>query len=203
MRSCSQEQRRSVDRGTCGPGIQPRKRITPGRRRCRRKRKAPPGAPISRGAPESRAGTGRSRVCPGPQLPWDASGSLRTYADDERTREVGQPCSTCEVHEQRRATGGGGDGGKRAGQREPASAKRVPDTEPEQRAQCARAGTSSSSKGQEVAVHGAPASHLQPGHAANGVLLAEEGSRSRRGWRDVAALWGGTGGKYPGPFRQA
>jgi RNA-directed DNA polymerase len=47
---------------------------------------------------------------------WDASGSLRTYADDERTREVGQTCSTCEVPEQGRATGGGGDGGKRAGQ---------------------------------------------------------------------------------------
>ena len=45
----------SVDRGTCGPGIQPRKKLTPGRRRCRRKRKAPPGAPISRGALESRA----------------------------------------------------------------------------------------------------------------------------------------------------
>src|SRR6267143_526320 len=55
MRSRSQERRRSVDRGTCGPGIQPRKKLTPGRRRCRRKRKAPSGAPISRGAPESRA----------------------------------------------------------------------------------------------------------------------------------------------------
>src|SRR5258705_173270 len=55
MRSCSQGQRRSVDRGTCGPGIQPRKKLPPGRRRCRRKRKAPSGAPISRGVPESRA----------------------------------------------------------------------------------------------------------------------------------------------------
>src|SRR3989475_4643668 len=55
MRSRSQGRRRSVDRGTCGPGIQPRKNLTPGRRRCRRKRKAPSGAPISRGAPESRA----------------------------------------------------------------------------------------------------------------------------------------------------
>src|SRR5712664_1735597 len=55
MRSCSQGRRRSVDRGTCGPGIQPRKRLTPGRRRWRRKRKATSGAPISRGAPESRA----------------------------------------------------------------------------------------------------------------------------------------------------
>src|SRR5437667_8376935 len=55
MRSHSQGRRRSVDRGTCGPGIQPRKKLTPGRRRCKEKRKAPSGAPISRGAPESRA----------------------------------------------------------------------------------------------------------------------------------------------------
>ena len=37
-----------------------------------------------------RMGTGRSQVRPRPQLPWDVSGSLRTYADDERTWEVGQ-----------------------------------------------------------------------------------------------------------------
>src|ERR1700722_10324842 len=55
MRSRSQGRRRSVDRGTCGPGIEPRKKLTPGRRRCKEKRKAPFGAPISRGAPESRA----------------------------------------------------------------------------------------------------------------------------------------------------
>src|SRR5438445_167929 len=91
-----------------------------------------------------RAGTGRSQVCPGLLLPRDTSGSLRTYADDERTWEVGQTCSTCEVSEQGRATGGGGDGGKGSGQREPASAKRVPDTEPGGRAECAGAGTSSS-----------------------------------------------------------
>src|SRR6202166_3489218 len=47
MRSRSQGRRRSVDRGTCGPGIQPRKFLPPGGRRCRRKRKAPSGAPIS------------------------------------------------------------------------------------------------------------------------------------------------------------
>src|SRR5713101_1895209 len=55
MRSCSQGQRRSVDRGTCGPGIQPRKKLTPGCRRCKEKRKAPSSAPISRGVLESRA----------------------------------------------------------------------------------------------------------------------------------------------------
>src|SRR5467141_4266788 len=41
-----------------------------------------------------RSGTGRSHVRPRLQLPWDASGSLRTYADDERTWEVGQTSST-------------------------------------------------------------------------------------------------------------
>src|SRR6202022_4312336 len=55
MRSRSQGRRRSVDRGTCGPGIQPRKKLTSGRRRCKEKRKAPSGTPISRGVPESRA----------------------------------------------------------------------------------------------------------------------------------------------------
>src|SRR6516165_540830 len=65
------------------------------------------------------AGTGRSPARPGPSVPRDASGSLRTHADDERTGEVGQTRSTGEVSEQRRATGGGGDGGKGSGQREP------------------------------------------------------------------------------------
>ena len=80
----------------------------------------------------------------------DASGSPRTYADDERPREVGQTRSTCEVSEPGRATGRGGDGGKGPGQRKPATAKRVPDTEPDRRAQCAGAGTSSSKAGEKV-----------------------------------------------------
>src|SRR5437870_6435762 len=63
MRSCSQGQRRSVDRGTCGPGIQPRKFLSPGRRRCKEKRKAPSDAPISRGVPESRAVRDPVHVC--------------------------------------------------------------------------------------------------------------------------------------------
>ena len=41
-----------------------------------------------------RMGTGRSQVRPELLLRWDASGSPRTYADDERTWEVGQTCST-------------------------------------------------------------------------------------------------------------
>ena len=55
MRSFSQGKRRSVDRGTCGPGIQPRKNLAPGRRRCKEKRKAPSDASISRDAAGSRA----------------------------------------------------------------------------------------------------------------------------------------------------
>src|SRR6266853_1332690 len=91
-----------------------------------------------------RAGRVFSRVR---QLPRDASGSLGTYADDERTWEVGQTYCTGEVPEQRRATGSGGDGGKGSGQREPAPAKRVPDTEPGRRVQRVGAGTSSSKSG--------------------------------------------------------
>src|SRR5215207_5119340 len=55
MRSGLRGPRRSVDRGTCGPGIQPRKKHPVGRRRCRRKRKAPPGVSISRDTPGSHA----------------------------------------------------------------------------------------------------------------------------------------------------
>src|SRR5213593_509597 len=55
MRSCPQGQRRSVDRGTCGPGIEPRKNIAPGCRRCKEKRKATPSASISREASGPRA----------------------------------------------------------------------------------------------------------------------------------------------------
>jgi len=55
MRSRPRGRRRKIDKGTCGPGLQPRTRFTPGRRRCGRKPKAPSGAPKSRGAPESRA----------------------------------------------------------------------------------------------------------------------------------------------------
>src|SRR5438105_14907698 len=91
-----------------------------------------------------RVGTGRSRVHPRRNMSGGASGSPRTHADEERTREVGQTGSTYEVSEQGWATSDGGDGGKRSDQREPATAKRVPDTEPDGHAQCAAAGTSSS-----------------------------------------------------------
>src|SRR6202795_815733 len=91
-----------------------------------------------------RTRTGRSWVRPPPMAWRDASGSLRTYADDERTQEVGQSRSTDEVAEQGRATGGGGGGGKGTGQGEPAPAKRASDSVPARRAQCAGASTSGS-----------------------------------------------------------
>jgi hypothetical protein len=70
------------------------------------------------------------------------SGSLKMYADDERTREAGQTHSTGEVSEQGRATGGGRDGGKGFDQGKSATAKRVPDSEPDRCAQRAGADTS-------------------------------------------------------------
>jgi len=52
--------------------------------------------------------------------PRAVSGSPRTHADDERAQEVGRSRSTVEVSEQSQATtGGGGDGGKGTGQRNP------------------------------------------------------------------------------------
>ena len=47
--------------------------------------------------------------------------------------------------------------------------------------QCAGAGTSGSKKGQEAAVHRAPAPRLQPRHAAGGVLRPQAGRRTGRG----------------------
>src|SRR5215469_2540387 len=93
------------------------------------------------------AGTGRSHVCLQERELQTVSGSQRTYVDDERTWEVGRFCSTCEVAEQCRGTGNGGDGGKRAGQGELARVQRAPDSGPGQHAQRARAGTSSSNEG--------------------------------------------------------
>src|SRR5207253_5966759 len=136
MRARPQGRGRSVGRGTCRLGIEPRNLLprcasggysgvptrwidaeghTGGAVSARR-----PGTPRGRrphactDAP--RTGTGRSRVCRRLREPQAASGSPRTYADDGRTREVGQPRSTREATEQRRGTGGGGGGGKGAGQ---------------------------------------------------------------------------------------
>src|SRR5204862_7960310 len=85
-----------------------------------------------------------------------AAGSLRTYADDERSWEVGQVRSTGEAAERRRATAGrGGGGGKGPGQGELAREQRVPDPAPGQREQRSGAGTLGCKEGQETEVHGA------------------------------------------------
>jgi hypothetical protein len=183
---------------------------------CRRKRKAPPGASIWRDAPGSCGVRDpvhvRTHLVREPGGPVSARGRwsrgtrrevLRTYADDERTREVGQSRSTREVPEQRRATGRGGDGGKGSGQRKLAPVQRAPDTEPGRRAQCAGAGTSSGKTGQNAAVHRAPAPYLRHPATPDGVPRAEARCRAGCGWRDVAARRGGAGGTSPGPCRTA
>src|SRR3990172_60733 len=110
---------------------------------------------------ETRRGPGRSGVGVGRCTPQAASGSPRTYADDGRTREVGQARSTWEAAEQSPGTGGGGGGGKGSGQGELARAQRTPDTGPGRCAQRARAGTSGSKKAQETAGHRAPAPRVR------------------------------------------
>src|SRR5215831_3383965 len=64
------------------------------------------------------AGTGRSHVCLQRRELQTVSESQRTYTDDGRTWEVGQPRSTCKLAEQNRGTGSGGEGGKGAGRGE-------------------------------------------------------------------------------------
>ena len=62
----------------------------------------------------------------------DASGSLRTHAEDVRTQAVGWLHSTWEIPEQTwNDLGSGGDGGKATSQREDASEFHAPDTEPD------------------------------------------------------------------------
>jgi hypothetical protein len=63
----------------------------------------------------------------------DASGSLRTHAEDERTQAVGWSHSTWEVLEQDwNDNRCGEDGGKATSQREGASESHAPDTEPDE-----------------------------------------------------------------------
>jgi RNA-directed DNA polymerase len=57
---------------------------------------------------------------------------------------------SCEVLEQGWATGGGGDGGKRFDQGKSATAKRVPNSEPDRRAQCAGEIRQAASKDEEM-----------------------------------------------------
>src|SRR6266576_361126 len=86
-------------------------------------------------------GTGRSHVCLWLRELQAASGSRRTYGDEERTGEVGRFHRTSEIAEQSRGTGSGGDGGEGTGQGKLARVQRAPDSGPGWRAQRARAGT--------------------------------------------------------------
>jgi len=102
LRSCSQEQRRSVDRGTCGPGIQPRKFLLrdadavrrSGRPHLERRYREALQSPARSETPCTYADTSlgnREIPCsPKAAVALGRVGSLRTYADDERTWEVGQ-----------------------------------------------------------------------------------------------------------------
>src|SRR5580692_5919413 len=88
----------------------------------------------------------REIPCPPLKVLKAVSGSRKAYADDERAGEVGRSGSTCEVPEQSRATGGGGDGGKRSGQGELDRAKHPPDTRAGKGAKRTGTGTSSCSQ---------------------------------------------------------
>src|SRR5665648_141845 len=94
----------------------------------------------------TRARTGRSHVLPEQWCDWIVLGSLRTLSNNERTWEVGQLCSICEVAEQgHRDQFGrdacGGDGEKTTGQRKSARANHRPNPESGTCAKCARADT--------------------------------------------------------------
>jgi|SRR5579864_7334885 hypothetical protein len=87
--ACSQEQRRSVDRGACGPGIEPRKtflRDADAVRRCGRhhlicRYREVDQSPARSETPCTYVGISHgNREVPGPprpQWPWDASGKSK------------------------------------------------------------------------------------------------------------------------------
>ena len=148
------------------------------------------------------AGTGRSRGRPRRMAPRAASGSPRTHADDERAREVGQARSTGKSPNKAGRPAAEGVEGRGLAKGNP-SQQNAPRTQSrDRRAQCAGAGTSGSKKGQEAAVHRAPAPRLRRRAPAGGVPRAEARRGAGRRRRDVAALRRGPGGEPPGPLRR-
>ena len=115
MRRRPRGRRRSVDRGTCGPGIEPRNQTVRGAdavvRGGRQHARAPPSRGM-RAAPRGRrpraraeplcARTGRSPRCPPRWCGGPRREGQRPNADDERPGEVGQARSTDEAAEQSR-----------------------------------------------------------------------------------------------------
>ena len=158
MRSRSRGRRRSVDRGTCGPGIEPRKNFLrsadavrrsgrPHRRIDIARRGGTPRGQRPRARTETpRAGTGRSLCSPAADGARAVSGSPKAYDDDERAQEVGQTRSTGKPPNKAGRPAAEGVEGRGLAKGNPRRAKRAPDSEPDQRAQCARAGTSGSKR---------------------------------------------------------
>jgi hypothetical protein len=123
MRGAPRGVRRSVDRGTHRPAIEPRKsalgcrrRRDSGRQYGGRRHREPPDDPTrseTLACPHAPcAGTGRSRGRPQAEAVWSASGRHCAVADDVRSREVGLCHSSDEPRERWRATVGGGRGDK-------------------------------------------------------------------------------------------
>lgn len=125
MRACPQGHGRSVDRGACGLGIEPRNLSSSWGRPCQWKGKATSRRPLCEGGrgpggvvDPAHACTHFTRKPGGPTVGhrggWSASRTRKGHGDDERRREVRRAHSTGEAVEQwwRCADAGGGRGGK-------------------------------------------------------------------------------------------
>ena len=142
MRRCPRGPRRSVDRGTHRPAIEPRKFPIPGAdavrfcgrqhvptRHCER-RDDPAWSETLACADAPCAGTGRSRDRPFGSSRRSASGRRGAVADDARSREVRLCHSSWEADEQSGPDRSGAGGAKGGGQGEREPAKHAPDTVP-------------------------------------------------------------------------
>src|SRR5262245_11743275 len=209
MRRYSGGWRRSVDRGTYGRGIEPRKPTLRGADAVVRGGRPHGPATTTRAAAQPRAVGDPSHVRkllvrePGePSLARGGwfRGTRRQgrapYSGDERGRAVGQTCSTNEADEQGQYDGGGVGGEKGSGQGKHGRAKRAPDTEPDPRAQCARPCASRRNQEQADAVHGAPSS-CRHRETPRGVPRTTEECRARRRRRHMEAIRGAARGQPP------
>ena len=205
MRGQPQGCHRSVDRGTCRPGIELRNNRDPECRRRstwrkatpRRRYRKPPADSAQSETPGMHGNSTReNRETPSAPVGRRGGGPVGEGHEPEvqhaRRWGVGRSRSTGEVPEQRWATAGGGHGGKATDQGEHRAGDRAPDTEPDRRverlARCAR----SSTQGQADTVHRAAAP--RDGRSAAGQLLrAEARGGARSGRHDVAGVRDGPG----------
>src|ERR1700682_5170915 len=100
---------------------------------------------------------------------WSAAGSWKTDAADGRAWEVRQPRSTEEGPEQSQEAGGGGAGGKAAGQAELATDQHAPNTGSGARAGGSGTGTASNRTEERSAMYRAAAPYLRHRYAQGGV----------------------------------